>query len=149
MGCMEGLSQSHRALSSWAMGCNGLPVFRTLGLDWAQHSGDQTELWWPIRGNPIAWWFGFHWITGDWAFCDCRLGTWDNGTSVSLFHALHKLKMLRILEDEEITGLDISSDSGYAYVCASSRKLSSLLCWLQAHAREQSWLDCRCFIVTG
>lgn len=45
-----------------------------------------------------------------------------------LFHALHELKMLRILEDEEIAGLDISSDSGYAYVCSSSRKSSSLLC---------------------
>lgn len=33
-----------------------------------------------------------------------------------LFQALHKLRMLRILEDEEITGLGISSDSGYSYV---------------------------------
>uniref|UniRef100_A0A5B7C1B5 Ammonium transporter n=1 Tax=Davidia involucrata TaxID=16924 RepID=A0A5B7C1B5_DAVIN len=40
---------------------------------------------------------------------------WVSLTMGPLFYALHKLRILRISRDEEITGLDISSHGGYAY----------------------------------
>ncbi|KAL9412709.1 hypothetical protein AB3S75_041372 [Citrus x aurantiifolia] len=60
-------------------------------------------------------------LHGGWGFIGSQVTElsvtvgWVRVTMGPLFHALHKLKMLGILEDEEITGLDISSDSGYAY----------------------------------
>lgn len=40
---------------------------------------------------------------------------WVSVTMGPLFYTLHKLKLLRISADDEVTGLDISSHGGYAY----------------------------------
>ncbi|KAF5756926.1 putative ammonium transporter AmtB-like domain, ammonium/urea transporter [Helianthus annuus] len=40
---------------------------------------------------------------------------WFSVTMGPLFYLLHKLRILRILSDEEIAGLDISIHGGYAY----------------------------------
>ena len=41
--------------------------------------------------------------------------TWVSVTMGPLFYALHKLRLLRISQNEEVAGLDISSHGGHAY----------------------------------
>ena len=59
---------------------------------------------------------------GGWGLIGCQVVEviaiicWVSITMGPLFYALHKLKILRISTEEEITGLDISSHGGYAYI---------------------------------
>lgn len=59
---------------------------------------------------------------GGWGLIGCQvievlaISCWVSITMGPLFYLLYKLKILRISNEEEVAGLDISSHGGYAYV---------------------------------
>ncbi|KAJ0965019.1 hypothetical protein J5N97_026157 [Dioscorea zingiberensis] len=61
---------------------------------------------------------------------------WVSLTMASLFVVLNKLRLLRISVDEELTGLDISSHGGYAYVDDSQPRFYGDFLRMQDGARS-------------